>query len=88
MITIYATSPGTASPCPQLVSADSGYGTPIPWARDVWTNDADGVAKIARCEVATGAWAFVNYSKAAPVGDSWVGLSEITASCRATRPNV
>jgi hypothetical protein len=31
MITIYATTPNTDSTYPQLVSADSGDGTPIPW---------------------------------------------------------
>jgi hypothetical protein len=43
-----------------------------------WADDAENVVKIARYEVATGGWTFVNHEKAPPAGDGWVGLSEIT----------
>ena len=44
-----------------------------------WKDDPKGMAKLAVYDPAAKSWGFVHYPLAAPAGEGWVGLSEITA---------
>lgn len=44
-----------------------------------WKDDPKGMAKLAFYDPAAKSWGFVHYPLAAPAGEGWVGLSEITA---------